>query len=184
MMEGSKSPVIINNHAGFPFNCASEEDKVNTDNTSQEPLNLPRLRPKNKTNRTTRRPRNASQNMQYTEEPEPIPLAKNQKGYVKNITPPAGGPSDECVRAQSKCSEQPSSSLPGLPIPEVDPYDDETEPESNVPVETSKKLLQMPVHHLQGRAQLALRATHVRRSPHHENTSVRYVVMSWTVFMS
>ena len=121
--------------------CASEEDSANTDNTSQEPSNLSRLCPKNRTNRTTRRPRNASQNMQYTEEPEPAPLVKNQTGYVKNIKPPASGPSDECVRAQSKCSEQPSSSLPGLPIPEVDPYHGETEPESDVSVETPNKTI-------------------------------------------
>ena len=46
-----------------------------------------------------RHPRNASQNMQYTEEPEPVPLVKNQTGYIKNIKPSASGPSDECVRA-------------------------------------------------------------------------------------
>ena len=68
-----------------------------------------------------------------------MPLVKNQTGYVKNIKPPASGPSEECIRAQSKCPEQPSSSLPGLPIPEVDPYKGETGLDSNVPVETSNK---------------------------------------------
>ena len=68
-----------------------------------------------------------------------MPLVKNQTGYVKNIKPSASGPSEERVRAQSKHSEQPSSSLPGLPIPEVDPYEGETEPDSNVPVEISNK---------------------------------------------
>ena len=68
-----------------------------------------------------------------------MPVVKNQTGYVKNIKPPASGPSEECVRAQSRHSEQPSSSLPGLPIPEVDPYKGETEPDSDVPVETSNK---------------------------------------------
>ena len=77
--------------------------------------------------------------MQYTEEPEPVPLAKNHTGYVKNIKPSASGPSDERVRAQSKRSEQPSSSLPGLPVPEANPYDGETEVESDVPVETPGK---------------------------------------------
>ena len=58
---------------------------------------------------------------------------------MKNIKPSVSGPSDECVRAQSKRSEQPSSSLPGLPIPEVDPYNGKTGPESDVPVETPNK---------------------------------------------
>ena len=58
---------------------------------------------------------------------------------MKNIKPSASGPSGERVRAQSKHSEQPSSSLPGLPIPEVDPYEGETELDSNVPVEISNK---------------------------------------------
>ena len=73
----------------------------------KHPPNFPRLHPKNRSNRTTRHPRNASQNKQYTEDPEPAPLAKNQTGYVKNIKPSASGPSDEHVKAQSKPSEQP-----------------------------------------------------------------------------
>ena len=59
---------------------------------------------------------------------------------MKNIKPSASGPSDECVQAQSKRSEQPSSSLPRLPVPEVSPYDGETEAESDVPVETPGKV--------------------------------------------
>ena len=94
---------------------------------------------KNRSLRKTKYPRHASQNMQYTEESEPVPAAKNQTGYVKNIKPSASGPSAERVRAQSKQSEQPSSTLPGLPIPEVDPCDGETELESDVPVETPGK---------------------------------------------
>ena len=82
--------------------CASEEDNANLQKALQTPPNLPRLRPKNRSNRTTRHPRNASQNKQYTEDPEPAPLAKNQTGYVKNIKPSASGPSDERVKAQSK----------------------------------------------------------------------------------
>ena len=82
--------------------CKSEEDNTNLQKALQTPPNLPRLRPKNISNRITRCPRNASQNKQYTEEPEPVPLAKNHTGYVKNIKPSASGPSDECVRAQSK----------------------------------------------------------------------------------
>ena len=59
---------------------------------------------------------------------------------MKNIKPSASGPSNEHVQAQSKRSEQPSSSLPGLPVPEASPYDGETEAESNVPVETPGKV--------------------------------------------
>ena len=82
--------------------CVSEEDDANLQKSMQTPPDLPRLRPKNKPNRATRRPRNASQNKQYTEDPEPAPLAKNQSGSVKNIKPSASGPSDEHVQAQSK----------------------------------------------------------------------------------
>ena len=121
--------------------CVSEEDNANLQKTLQTPPNLPRLPPKNRSNRTTRRPRNASRNKQYTEEPKPAPLAKNQTGYVKNIKPSASSPSDEHVKAQSKQSEQPSSSLPGLPVPEVSPYDGATETESDVPVETPSKVV-------------------------------------------
>ena len=119
--------------------CELEEDSDNLKKTLQTPKKLPRLQPKNRSTRTTRCPRNASQNMQYTEEPEPFVPAKNQTGYVKNIKPSASGPSDEHVRAQSKRSEQPSSSLPGLLVPEADPYDGETDVESDVPVETPGK---------------------------------------------
>ena len=87
--------------------CASEDDNANSQNTLQTAPNLPRLRPKNRSNRVTRRPRNASQNKQYTEELEPAIPAKNQTRYVKNIKPSASGPSNECVQAQSKRSEQP-----------------------------------------------------------------------------
>ena len=82
--------------------CASEEDNANVQKTLQTPPNFPRLRPKNRSNRVTRCPRNASQNKQYTEEPEPAPPAKNQTGCVKNIKPSASGPPDEHVKAQSK----------------------------------------------------------------------------------
>ena len=120
--------------------CASEEDQANTDDTLPGLLTCSRLHPKNINNRTTRCPRSASQNVQYTGEPEEnVLIVKNQTGYVKNIKPSASCPPDECVRAQSKHSEQPSSSLPGLPIHEVHPHDGETEPDLDVPVETSNK---------------------------------------------
>ena len=88
----------------------------------------------------TRRPRNATQNKQYTEEPEPPPPAKTQTAYVKNIKPSASGPSEERINAQSKKSEQPFLSLPRLPVPKVSPYDVETEVESDVQVETPDKV--------------------------------------------
>ena len=56
--------------------CASEEDNANLQKMLEAPPNLPRLRPKNKPNRATRCPRNASHNKQYTEEPEPASPAK------------------------------------------------------------------------------------------------------------
>ena len=62
--------------------CELEEDSANLNKTLQKLPDLPRLHPKNRSNRTTRCPRNASQNMQYTEEPEPVPPVKNQTGYM------------------------------------------------------------------------------------------------------
>ena len=50
---------------------ASEEDIAKQQTPSQTPISLPRLHPKNKADRPTRRPRNASKNKQYTEEPGP-----------------------------------------------------------------------------------------------------------------
>ena len=67
---------------------------------------------------------------------ETVPLVKNQNGYVKNIKPSASGPSASRVRAQSTSSVPPSTSLPALSVPEVDPYDAETDIESDVHVET------------------------------------------------
>ena len=55
-----------------------------------------------------------------------LPVQK-QTGYVKNIKPPAGGPLDEQVKAQSKRSEQSSMHLPGVPVLEVNPYDVDTD---------------------------------------------------------
>ena len=49
------------------------------------------------------------------------------------------GPSEECINAQTKKSEQPLLSLPGLPVPEVGPYDVETEVESDKSVDTPDK---------------------------------------------
>ena len=75
---------------------------------------------------------------------------------MKNIKPLASGPSDEPVKAQSQCSEQPSWSLPGLPVPDMNPYDENTEIESDVPVETLINLWLNQVHLLQKREQLTL----------------------------
>ena len=82
--------------------CASEEDITKQQSPSQIPTNLPRLRPKNKADRSTRQPRNASKNKLYTEEPRPVSPMRDHKGHVKNIKPSASSPSDECVKAQSQ----------------------------------------------------------------------------------
>ena len=98
-----------------------EKDSSNLQKSPQTPPSLPRLRPKNLSIRETQCPRNASHNKHYIEEPELDPPIQKQTGYVKNVKPPASGPSDEHVKAQSKRSEQPSSCLPGLQVPEVNP---------------------------------------------------------------
>ena len=41
--------------------------------------------------------------------------------------------------AQTKRSEQPTSSLPGLPIPDVDPYDGETDLKQDLPMNSTNK---------------------------------------------
>ena len=109
------------------------------ESASKDTINsLPRLCPKNWKNWTTRHPRGASNNIQYEEaEDEGFPVAKHTTGYVRNIKPYAAGPSAACVWAQSTSSVPPSSSLPGLTAPVIDPYDADTEIDSDVQVETS-----------------------------------------------
>ena len=158
--------------------CASEEDNANLQKTLQTPPNLPRLFPKNRSNR---RPRNASQNKQYTEESEPAPLAKNKTGYVKNIKPSASGPSDEHVKAQSKQSEQSSSSLPGLPVPEASPYDRETETESDVPMETPGKVVDNSSTSSPKKGTINITSHTLKKKG---NIGARFAVLSWTVYMS
>ena len=120
---------------------APEKESASTDTTNP----LPRLRPKNKKNRTTRRPRGASNNIQYEEaEDESVPVAKNTTSYVRNIKPSAAGPSAAHVRGQSTSSVPPSSSLPGLTVPVINPYDVDTEIDSDVQVETTHDDANMP----------------------------------------
>ena len=78
----------------------TEDDNANSQKTLETPPSLSRLHPQNRSSRATRRPRKASQNKQYTEEPEPPPPVKTQSGYVKNIKPSASGPSEESINAQ------------------------------------------------------------------------------------
>ena len=116
----------------------SEDKTTEANNTVTGPFTHSKVQPKE--NRITKRPRSASKNVEYAEEPkENLVIIKNKSGYVRNIKPSASGPSEEQVRAQTKCSEQPSSCLPGLPIPEVNPYDGETEPDTDVSVEPTDK---------------------------------------------
>ena len=68
-----------------------------------------------------------------------VPTPKNRSVYVKNIKRSASGPSAAWVRAQSTSSIPPSSSLPGLTVPEVDPYDADTNIDTDVHVETPQK---------------------------------------------
>ena len=124
----------LDNNAG-----ESEDVNANSQKILETPPTLPRLSSRNRSSRVTRRPRTASQNKQYTEEPEPPPPVKTQSKYVKNIKPLVSGPSEECINAQTKKSEQPLLSLPGLPVPEVGPYDVETEVESDKSVDTPDK---------------------------------------------
>ena len=50
-------------------------------------------------------------------------------------------PQTSVLRLNQKRSEQPSSNLPRLPVPEGSPYDGETEMGSDVPVETPGKVV-------------------------------------------
>ena len=120
-----------------------EENIAKQQTSSQMPTGPPRLCPKNKANRPTRLPRNASKNKQYMEEPGSSSPTRDRKGFVKNIKSSTSGPSDD--RAQTQRSEPPSFSLPALPSPEVDPYDADTEVESDVTVETPPKSNSQPI---------------------------------------
>ena len=77
-------------------NASESETETNVPDKSLDiPTNLSRLRPHNRQNRTTRHPRQASQNIEYSEANVPVSPVKNKSGYVKNIKPLASGPSEE-----------------------------------------------------------------------------------------
>ena len=63
---------------------------------------------------------------------------------MRNIKPSAVGPSAARVRAQSTSSVALYSSLPGLTAPVIDPYDADTEVDSDVQVETSHDVASKP----------------------------------------
>ena len=58
---------------------------------------------------------------------------------TKNTRPSASGPSEERVKAQLQQTEKPTVSLPALPAREEDPYDADTELDSDVTMETVPK---------------------------------------------
>ena len=96
------------------------------DNTMTPPVIQSRLRPRKTRSRTTRHPRQASANVEYSE-PVPVPPTKNKNMYVKNVKPDQSGPSEDRIKAQSSRSTPPTSNLPGLPIPESTHYDEDTD---------------------------------------------------------
>ena len=61
------------------------------DNTMTPPVIQSRLRPCKTRSRTTRHPRQASANVEYSES-VPVPPTKNKKMYVKNVKPDQSGP--------------------------------------------------------------------------------------------
>ena len=96
------------------------------DNTMTPPVIQSRLRPRKTRSRTTRHPRQASANVEYSE-PVPVPPTKNKNMYVKNVKPDQSSPSEDRIKAQSSRSTPPTSNLPGLPIPESTHYDEDTD---------------------------------------------------------
>ena len=105
----------------------------------QTPTGPRRLRPRNKTARHTRIPRNASRNKQYAEELGPCSSIRHLKGQGKITRPSAGGPSNDRVKAQTQRSESPSINLPALPSAVIDPYEEDTEIDLDAAVETPSK---------------------------------------------
>ena len=73
------------------------------DNTMTPPVIQSRLRPRKTRPRTTRHPRQASANVEYSE-PVPVPPTKNKNMYVKNVKPDQSGPSEDRIKAQSSRS--------------------------------------------------------------------------------
>ena len=73
------------------------------DNTMTPPVIQSRLWPRKTRSRTTRHPRQASANVEYSES-VPVPPTKNKKMYVKNVKPDQSGPSEDRIKAQSSRS--------------------------------------------------------------------------------
>ena len=96
------------------------------DNTMTPPVIQSRLRPRKTRSRTTRHPRQASANVEYSE-PVPVPPTKNKNMYVKKVNPDQSSPSEDRIKAQSRRSTPPTSNFPGLPIPESTHYDEDTD---------------------------------------------------------
>ena len=103
------------------------KSKEGPDTSMTTPANLPRLRPRKRSARYTRHPRQASLNMDYNKPVVPLSPVKNKHGYVKNIKPNQSGPSANRIKAQTSHSTHPTTNLPGLPIPESNPYDGDTD---------------------------------------------------------
>ena len=88
------------------------------------------------------------------------------------------------LRLNQKQSEQPSSSLPGLPVPEGSPYDGETEMESDVPVETPGKVVDNSSTSSPKKGTISIMSHTLKRKPTQGNISAGFVVLFWTVYMS
>ena len=86
-----------------------------------KPSGCPKPHSRNTTSTSTRLPRNASKDKQYTEDPEPSSPIRVHTTHTKNTRPSASGPSEERVKAQLQQSEQLTVSLPALPAREEDP---------------------------------------------------------------
>ena len=96
------------------------------DDTMTPPVIQSRLRPRKTRSRTTRHPRQASANVEYSE-PVPVPPTKNKNMYVKNVKPDQSSPSEDRIKVQSSRSTPPTSNLPGLPIPESTKNDEDAD---------------------------------------------------------
>ena len=78
--------------------------KEDTNTSTTTPISLPSLRPRKRSYRNTRHPRQASQNMDYNEPVVPLLPVKNKNVYIKNIKPNQSGPSVDRIKAQTSHS--------------------------------------------------------------------------------
>ena len=150
--------ILFDDEPNAKADLAPDHKMTESNNMATGPFTRSKVRPK--ANRT-RYPRSASTDVQYIKEMDQKPVfIKNKSYYVRNIKPSASGPSEERVKAQTTRSEQPSSCLPGVPVPKVDPYDRETEPTqmykwSHQTLRELQKALNLP----QRKAQFLLKTT-------------------------